>query len=91
MTQLRYTGQQPTSFMAFPYLGEVEPGEFEARDTDAEVLLLRTDIEAVGAGPVPEPETAAEPEVPAAKPRKASPPKLPEAPQPAVAAPTTTA
>lgn len=56
MTPLRYTGQQPTSFMAYPYLGEVAPGEFEARDEDAEVLLLRADVERVGADSAPGPQ-----------------------------------
>lgn len=72
---LRYTGHQPVSFMAYPYLGEVEPGEFEARDEDAEVLLQRTDVEAVGddSAPVPQPNSTAEQEPSApSKPRKAS-------------------
>lgn len=91
MTQLRYTGQQPVSFMGFPYLGEVDPGEFEARDADAEVLLLRADVEDPNAAPEPDPEPVAEPEAPAtAKPRKASTSKSPEAPQPADIAPTAT-
>lgn len=73
--KLIFTGQQPTSFMAFPYLGEVEPGEFEARDVDAKVLLQRIDIESAGDDSVqgPELEPSAEPETPvASKPRKAS-------------------
>jgi hypothetical protein len=92
VTLLRYIGQQPVSFMAFPYLGEVEPGEFEARESDVEALLCRRDVEPVDGESAAEPEPAAEPEAPApAKPRKTSPSKPPEAPQPAVTDPTTTA
>ena len=86
--KLRYTGQQPTSFTTFPYLGEVEPGEFEARDEDGRVLLLRTDIERADAPadsePAVEPEPAAQP-----KPRKASTSKTAE-PASADTAPTAT-
>lgn len=89
--RLRYTGQQPTSFMSFPYLGEVEPGEFEARDADADALLLRADIEAVDADLAPDPVPPAESEAPAAtKPRKTSSSKPSDAaPAPADTAPTT--
>lgn len=92
MKLLRYTGQQAVSFMGLPYLGEVKPGEFEARDADADMLLLRTDIEAVDAEPAADPEPVAGTEAAsAAKPRKASVSKSPEAVEPAVTAPTTTA
>ena len=67
MTRLSFAGQQPISFMGFPYLGEVEPGIFEARDEDAKVLLLRSDVEPVEDADAPLPEPA----VPA-KPRKSS-------------------
>lgn len=93
MTLLRFTGQQPKSFMTLPYLGEVEPGEFEARDSDAELLLQRADVEDPGAGSAPDSEPPAESEAPApAKPRKASLPKASDAePAPADTAPTTSA
>lgn len=85
MTTLRYTGQQPTSFMAYPYLGEVALGEFEVRQSDAEVLLRRADVEAVGDGPAQAPpESATEPEQPTPpKPRKASASKSSSADEPA--------
>lgn len=87
MTLLRYTGQQPVSFMSFPYLGEVEPGEFEARDADAGVLLQRLDVETVDAGPVPASKPV-EPEAPApAKLRKSSALKAPESSEPAATDP----
>lgn len=90
--RLRYTGQQPTSFMAFPYLGEVAPGEFEVRDADAEVLLLRTDVEDADAEAAPDSARDIKPETPTVvKPRKASASKTPEATEPAVTDPTTTA
>lgn len=94
MTLLRYTGQQPTSFMAFPYLGEVEPGEFEARESDAESLLARPDVEradpAAGAVGAAEPEPEPEPAAPV-KPRKTSISKPADAdPAPADTTPTVT-
>lgn len=75
--RLRFTGQMPVSFMSFPYLGEVEPGEFEARDADAEVLLLRTDIESAE-DPAPAESPATEVEAPV-KTRRTATPKPPEA------------
>lgn len=86
--KLLFKGQQPTSFMTFPYLGEVEPGEFEARDEDAEVLLLRTDIEPADAPAGSEPAVATEPAA-QSKPRKASTSKTAE-PASADTAPTAT-
>lgn len=92
MTSLRFLGQQPTSFMAFPYLGEVAPGVFEVRDEDAEALLQRTDVEPADAAAAAEPAPDAAPEAPApAKPRKASTSKSPEASEPAATDPTTNA
>lgn len=91
--RLRYTGQLPVSFISLPYLGEVEPGEFEVRDSDAELLLQRADVEDPGAESAPDSEPPAASEAPApAKPRKASLSKTSDAePAPADTTPTTSA
>lgn len=91
MKLLRFTGQQPRTFMAYPYLGEVEPGEFEARDADAVVLLQRDDVEDVNAEPAADAEPAAEPEPAAPAKTRKSASKSPEASEPAATDPSTSA